>query len=283
MIKTANELAAACLDVATNYKTLYVMGCFGAPMTEANKTRYIKHHSYNQRTARKKMINAATADTFGFDCVCLIKGLLWGWCGDLNKIYGGADYAVNGVPDTNANGMIQLCKEVSTDFSKMEVGEILWTSGHVGVYIGDGLAVECTPSWDNRVQVTAVKNIGTKAGYSARTWAKHGKLPYVTYTDTQIVPEVQKPVEAPMEPAAIEKGSKVAFKASATTYYPGGSRIPSFVRPYHHIVTQTEVNGKPVTKGGKVCVLLGKKVHEAGGEVEPGINTWVAMDNLEVV
>lgn len=277
MIKTANELAAACLDVAKNYKTLYVMGCFGAPMTEANKTRYIKHHSYNRRAARKKMILAATADTFGFDCVNLIKGLLWGWDGSTDKIYGGAGYAVNGVPDTNADGMIRLCKEVSTDFSEMAVGEVLWCKGHVGIYIGDGLAVECTPSWKNRVQVTAVKNIGTREGYNARAWVKHGKLPYVTYTD---IPEVQKPTEAP---TGITKGTKVRFKASATTYYPGGSRIPSFVRPYHHIVTQTEVNGKPVTKGGKVCVLLGKKVHEAGGEVEPGINTWVAVENLEVV
>lgn len=32
MIKAAKELAAACVDVSTNYKTLYVMGCFGAPM-----------------------------------------------------------------------------------------------------------------------------------------------------------------------------------------------------------------------------------------------------------
>lgn len=28
------------IDAAQNYKTLYVMGCFGAPMTAANKTRY---------------------------------------------------------------------------------------------------------------------------------------------------------------------------------------------------------------------------------------------------
>ena len=28
------------IDAAQNHKTLYVMGCFGAPMTAANKTRY---------------------------------------------------------------------------------------------------------------------------------------------------------------------------------------------------------------------------------------------------
>ncbi len=73
-ITTAAQLAERCLDVAQNYKTLYVMGCFGAPLTAANKKRYTQNHSYNKQAARTKMINAASADTFGFDCVCLIKG-----------------------------------------------------------------------------------------------------------------------------------------------------------------------------------------------------------------
>ena len=180
-IMTASEFVKKVKDVAENYKTLYVMGCFGAPMTAANKKRYIEHHSYHQQATRTKMINAATTDTFGFDCVNLIKGILWGWTGDKTKSYGGAKYAVNGIPDTNADGMIKLCKDVTTDFSKIEIGEALWCKGHIGVYIGDGLAVECTPSWQNKVQITAVKNIGTKYGYNARNWTKHGKLPYIEY------------------------------------------------------------------------------------------------------
>ena len=36
-IKTATELAAKCKEVAQNHKTLYVLGCFGAPMNERNK------------------------------------------------------------------------------------------------------------------------------------------------------------------------------------------------------------------------------------------------------
>lgn len=186
-ITTAAQLAERCLDVAQNYKTLYVMGCFGAPMTAANKKRYTQNHTYNKQAARTKMINAVSADTFGFDCVCLIKGLLWGWCGDKTKTYGGASYAVNGVPDIGADTMITKCKDVSTaGWANMEVGEALWVKGHIGIYIGNGLAVECTPSWENKVQVTAVKNIGAKSGYNARTWTKHGKLPYVTYTGATI-------------------------------------------------------------------------------------------------
>ena len=170
------------IDVAKNYKTLYVMGCFGAPMSAANKKRYTSNHTYNKQAARTRMINAASADTFGFDCVCLIKGILWGWRGDTAKSYGGASYAV---PDIGADQMITKCAGVSTDFSNVAVGEALWCEGHIGVYIGNGLGVECTPRWDNKVQITAVANIGKKAGYNARTWRKHGKLPYIDYTGAQ--------------------------------------------------------------------------------------------------
>lgn len=33
---TAKELVRRCVDIAENYKTLYVMGCFGAPLTGKN-------------------------------------------------------------------------------------------------------------------------------------------------------------------------------------------------------------------------------------------------------
>lgn len=189
MIKTGNELASACLNVAKNYKTLYVMGCFGAPMTSANKERYCQNHSYNQQTVRQTMIKSATSDTFGFDCVCLIKGLLWGWNGNKDKTYGGATYASNGVPDIGADGIIGKCKDVSTDFAKLVVGELLWMPGHVGIYIGNGQAVECTPAWKNGVQVTTVLNVLPGTGH---TWTKHGKLPYVAY-EASAAPLVSEP------------------------------------------------------------------------------------------
>ena len=152
---TNKELVAKLKDIALNYKTLYVMGCIGNPMTEANKKRYCENHSYNRQPARQKLIKAASADTFGFDCVCLIKAVLWGWKGDKSKPYGGAKYASNGVPDIGANAMITKCKNLSTDFSKIEIGEAVWKEGHIGIYIGDGLAIECTPAWENKVQITA--------------------------------------------------------------------------------------------------------------------------------
>lgn len=202
MIKTAKELAAACLDVAKNYKTLYVMGCFGWPMNDYNKQRAIREHPYNRNSAGK--INAASADTFGFDCVNLIKALLWGWVGDVTAPYGGAIYSSNGVPDINDDMMIAACNEISTDFSKIATGEVVWMQGHIGVYVGDGLVVECTPIWGDGVQITACNC--DKAGYNRRDWVKHGKLPYVTYEAAE-EPELWYRIRKSWEDAASQIGA----------------------------------------------------------------------------
>lgn len=183
-VMTNIEFVEKAKKIANEYKTLYVMGCFGAPMNARNKTRYCNNNAYNRQPARTKMIKNATADTFGFDCVCLIKALLWGWCGDKNKTYGGATYCSNGVPDIGADTMIKVCSDVSSNFNDIVAGEVVWLQGHIGIYIGDGLAVECTPAWQNRVQITAVSNIGKKVGYNHRKWTKHGKLPYIDYKNT---------------------------------------------------------------------------------------------------
>lgn len=179
-------------DIANNYKTLYVLGCFGAPMTSANKKRYINNCSYNKK--RASMINSASSDTFGFDCVCLIKGILWGWNGNKNAVYGGAKYCSNGVPDVGADQIMNYCSGVSTNFKNIIPGELVHMSGHVGIYIGNGLAVECSPRWKNKVQITAVGNIGSKSGYNTRTWTNHGKLRFIEYVGGENV-EPEKPTE----------------------------------------------------------------------------------------
>ena len=273
-VKTAEELATALKSVAQNFKTLYVMGCFGAPMTAANKQRYCNNHSYNKAAARTALIKAASADTFGFDCVNLIKGILWGWRGDTTKTYGGATYASNGVPDINADTIITKCADISTDFSKVPVGALLWCKGHVGVYIGDGLAVECTPSWENKVQITAVKNIGAKAGYNARMWTKHGKLPYITYTSTPAQPV--QPVQ-PVTPAPVEPTQPTSYKVGDVVNFTGNK----------HYTSANAASGK-ACKAGKAKVTqvyqLGKSKHpyhlvrEEGG----GSNVYGWVDAADI-
>ena len=77
----ASEFINKLQNIVDNYKTLYVMGCFGAPLTGANVSRYCTNHRYNKQAARTAMIRAAAdknPPVYGFDCVCLIKGGLWG-------------------------------------------------------------------------------------------------------------------------------------------------------------------------------------------------------------
>lgn len=240
----ASEFIAKLKKIATGYKTLYVMGCFGAPMTATNKTRYINNGAsdgYNAKPARRAMIQAASADTFGFDCVCLIKGVLWGWSGDKNKIYGGAGYAINGVPDIGADTMITKCSGLSTDFFKLVPGEAVWMKGHIGVYIGDGLAVECTPSWDNKVQITACNC--SKSGYNRRNWTKHGKLPYIEYDvqETTTSPEPEKPSTDVQ--GAFKVGDIVEFKGYKH-YSTANASKGSSVKPCRAKVTQVYKTGK---------------------------------------
>ncbi len=183
-IERALDLAQRCRDAAAK-KTLYVFGAFGAPLNAKNKERALDAYAYNRGAARAKKIQAATADTFGFDCSGLIKGLLWGWQGDENSPYGGAEFKANGVPDQNADTIIRKCSQVSEDFSDLRVGEAVWMPGHIGIYVGDGLAAEASPKWADGVQLTACNC--RKAGYHTRTWKKHGRLPYVSYEEQTAV------------------------------------------------------------------------------------------------
>lgn len=176
------------LKKAYNSKTLYVMGGWGFPLNSDNKKRTFVQ-PYNCEPARKVKINAASSDTFAFDCCGLPRSILWGWRADTKDRNGGATYCANGVPEYDAKQfMFEGCTEQSRDFSKIEPGEFLWLDGHCGVYLGEGLAIESTPKWKDGVQITAVANIGKKKGYESRTWTYHGHLKYVDYSGVQPTP-----------------------------------------------------------------------------------------------
>ena len=183
---TAKQLAEKAEYIARHCKSVYMWGVVCSPVTEQLvRDKSGQYKSWYTSAQQKRFRSLIGKGYWGCDCVCLIKAILWGWTG-ANVSLGGAKYASNGVPDINADTIISVCKDVSTDFSKIEVGEALWMPGHIGVYIGNGLGVECTPAFADGIQVTAVGNIGCKATYPTRVWKKHGKLPYVTYEPAKI-------------------------------------------------------------------------------------------------
>lgn len=194
----ANSFVDKLYEIATQKKTVYAWGMFGSPITESRVQGKAKQYP-NWYTNRKiasvfSPLYGSNPPVWGFDCVGLVKGVLWGWNGDESKTYGGAIYTNNGVPDLSADSMIGRCSEVSNNFSSIDTGEFLWLKGHCGIYIGNGRVVESTPSWSNGVQVTAL---------SARNWVKHGKLPWVEYSKSKEVSNVVN-----IELSVLRRGSK---------------------------------------------------------------------------
>jgi hypothetical protein len=86
------------------------------------------------------------------------------------------------------------------------------------------------------------------------------------------------------ESKELKVGSKVRIKNCANTYYPGSAKIPSWVKEYYHTVRQIKSSkGLEVTKGGTVVVLLGNKIDKKTGKSSSGINSWIAIENLEIL
>ena len=180
------DFIAKLKNIADKHKTLYVMGGLGAALQGKNVDRYLTNDAYNRKADRQALIKAAANQTppvFAFDCVNLIKVTLQGWSGDPSPAlsYGGAKLWTNGVTDVGADQLIKMCSGVSSDFSKIVPGAAVWLTGHIGVYIGDGRVIECTPSWLNCVQYTALGNIGPIPPLPLRKWTSWGLIPWVTY------------------------------------------------------------------------------------------------------
>lgn len=155
------------------YNTYYAKGTFGQKATDRFiDTKQLQYPSW-YTTARVNKLKSLSDDTRLFDCVGLGKAVLWGFP---NLVY-----TSNGVPDLDDDRMWKACTEQSKDFSSIEIGEVLWVKGHVGYYIGDGKAIECTNAWSSNVQITAVENIGKISGLHGRKWTAHGKLKYIEY------------------------------------------------------------------------------------------------------
>lgn len=184
----SKDFIARLLEIKKNHKTEYMWGTFGQPLTEALIAQKSRQYPYWYNAAKRAALRRLIGkEYFAFDCIGLIKGVLWGWDN------GGADYASRGVPDLSANSIVPHLKDVSTNWKNIQPGEAVWMEGHIGVYIGDGKVIECTPAWDSGVQITACLNVKSVDGLHGRKWVKHGKIPYITY-ETE-APKEEKPKE----------------------------------------------------------------------------------------
>lgn len=188
------QFVETCCKLAQSELTVYAKGMYGKKLTKAIIND--KARQYPQWYNADKVVSLNTKiGYYGFDCVCMIKGILWGW--------ENVKYGTNGVSDMAANSIIAktYSEGISTDFTKIEKGEIVWKDGHVGVYIGDGIVVECTNTYKDGVQFSALANVkAPNKTYTTRChgkyttkqvrWEKHAKLKYIDYKYL----EAEKPV-----------------------------------------------------------------------------------------
>lgn len=284
-------------DIMNNYKTVYMWGCFGSPVTNSIIDQKAKQYPSWYTTARKNKLKSLVGKGyFSFDCVNLIKGILWGWNGNKNASWGGVKYASNGVPDINADAFIKACKGVSTNFNNIVPGEVVWIPGHVGVYVGDGKVIEITPSWTGDVQLTALLNKGPIAGLNGRRWTSHGKMPYINYVST---PETPKPTPKPTpgQSGTYKAGDKVTLLGTATKYATG-QNIPSSIKNKTYTIQQVKTDRvllreiyswvliKDISAGGTPPKILavGSTVKITGAKYATGqtVPAWVKIKTYKV-
>ena len=146
----------------------YVMGTYGLVMTEELLEAKIQQlpdavGSYEDYI-RANYMGVRTAD-----CVGLIKGYSW-----LNVDTGRIGYATNGHPDVGADQLYNAATVKGPISTMPEIpGLIVHSTGHVGIYIGDGYVIEAMGTRYGVVK-TRVAN---------RNWTGWCKSPYITYVE----------------------------------------------------------------------------------------------------
>lgn len=167
-----NKEFVAKAKTIVNCNTAYGKGTFGQKWTKTLANAKVKQYPdfYTDSVIASLNKKAEGSTLYVFDCVGLIKGIIWEW----EKV----KYKSNGLDDVSDQGLWdKYCVNKSSDFSNIIPGEIMHIKGHVGIYIGDGKVIECTNKWSKNVLVSSI-NKGDKY---YRAWSEHGKFNLLTY------------------------------------------------------------------------------------------------------
>ena len=159
-----------------------------------NKLKWLVNDVKNKYYSGKYWLTLDKSDNkWRMDCVLSVKGILWGFSANKNNYHGGAVYGSNGVKDFTCNGALDLCTNVSTDFSHLTPGEYLCMKGtkynHTGIYLGNNKVFECTTGWGTKKCIISdIDNKGTRSykGVKNLRWTYHGKLIYIDYSNEPV-------------------------------------------------------------------------------------------------
>ena len=177
---TGKQLAEYCEKMYANKNHwAYWYGTYGNQCTqkkyESKKKQYPDHYGSSRTSGYMKDIEQGRRCA---DCVGMIKSFFWTG----NQYDTDPKYGSNGCPDKSANGMIDLCKVTGAITTIPDIpGVVVWTNGHIGVYIGGGYTIE----------MRGFDYDCVKRKVTAGPWKKWGKLPMLSY-DEAPVPEPTK-------------------------------------------------------------------------------------------
>lgn len=151
------------LHQAYTSRNIYVHGGFGVNLSiKEQLDRHLKLNEYNRQNA--SAIRKAAEQhppVYGFDCIGLIKGIIWGWCNHAAGTYGGAIYLYNDLPDCNVDGFIRTCVAYEEPIGPLypAVGQVVWSKDrdHIAVYIGHGLVVEATRYGKSIIRIARIR------------------------------------------------------------------------------------------------------------------------------
>ncbi|MBO5214150.1 MAG: hypothetical protein J6B86_05220 [Clostridia bacterium] len=240
---TNKEFVAKLLDVANHYETVYMMGTFGAAVSEGLISQKVKQYPQNYSAGRQSLLRGKIPDApWAFDCVGLIKGILWGWTADRSKSFGGAKYRSNDVPDICANTMAKRCVERKQTMENIVPGEAVYMDRHIGIYVGGGKVVEST--------LTGKYDGVVITDLTYRKWLGHGKLPWITYETEEAAESETVEAKPPQVGDLVNfSGGKHYVSSNGSLGYkakPGPARVTRYLpgrkHPYHLIHTDKTSN-----------------------------------------
>lgn len=142
------------------------------------KTKYSNKYPYNLLYVHK--------DYTSGDCLNTVKALLNGY-NIYNNNVGYYQKDLSNTGDVTEAGLLSKCTEISSDFTQITKGELLYMKGHVGSFVGltqrnskEYNVIECTKSFGGGIVYSWVDFDGTrrshKGGVRNGKWISHGKM-----------------------------------------------------------------------------------------------------------
>lgn len=262
---TNEELVQIAKDIYNNQATVYAKGGIGWLLTRNKLDSLIRQYPEN-----KKYISEKDLGKHVCDCSGMIVGMAYdGWTVNTNPVWTKAH-------DWNDQGLHDRLTD-TCDPKDAIPGMCLWKQGHVGLYIGDGMAFDSNAEKSGSgIHLRKVTDVA---------WTLAGKLPeieYVTVKVGDVIPMTVTQIENGVaygetrveNPGTIQVGSRVTIDKGAVA---GGlSTDPKTGRGV--LISSEYANGKYIDVVEKVAKFYGED--EA---LLTGIRTWVAFKSLNLV